>query len=651
MVWIKRLCVLSLCLAWLLTCEPAYGRAGGGGGFSGGGGGFSSGSTSYGGLGGSSHYDGGSGRAPGLIDVLIVVGILAVLAIPYGLSLALRSIQGPSQREQTKPTHYRASRKEHLDTFKMIHANDPAFDGAAFIRRFAKAFTRIQGAWSNQNLQPIQHFVSDGIYERFTLQIQEQKDMGYRDHMENIRIESALLAEASTSGEYEVLTVQVTASAIDYRVSIKSGKFLSGSPTPESFTEFWSFVRRKGAQTKSSKLGLIEGKCPNCGGALRINMVQQCPSCRGLLRSGEYDWVLSEITQGCVWRPRDLAQTLIAERYRQRHDLGFNIQHLEDRASVIFWRNAMANRLDDNRPLMKVATTQCCENWGRHRKTRVIDGGRRYHGGCAVGSIELVGIVEEKEHHYALVDVRWSANEHSVDPKGTVTDLGAWSRYKSLYLLMRNQGVESKIGRVIDSAHCAKCGAPDSDIASHACDFCQTILNDGSQDWVLYECCDLDSASAKAWLHRSMQQQPNQGRDSQSGQQSTLEPSYADLLAWTTNIFAADNKFNEREKEFILHLANKQGMSRTVLVDLINRARNGLLDTPGPLTPASKRAWVGMLVDVALLDNKVEPDERRLLCNVGEQVGLDASQIDLLIDKHKSKRNRDATFLDTLNEA
>ena len=50
---------------------------------------------------------------------------------------------------------------------------------------------KIQESWSAQDLSQIKHFVSDGIFERFTLQIQEQRDMGYRDFIERIRIHSA----------------------------------------------------------------------------------------------------------------------------------------------------------------------------------------------------------------------------------------------------------------------------------------------------------------------------------------------------------------------------------------------------------------------------------------------------------------------------
>ncbi len=55
----------------------------------------------------------------------------------------------------------------------------------------------IQDAWGQQNLTPIRALISDGIFERFSLQILEQRDLGYRDQMEQIEIRSIMLHEAT----------------------------------------------------------------------------------------------------------------------------------------------------------------------------------------------------------------------------------------------------------------------------------------------------------------------------------------------------------------------------------------------------------------------------------------------------------------------
>jgi len=76
--------------------------------------------------------------------------------------------------------------------------------------------------WSWNIAAIIRRLITDGILERFTLQIQEQRDMGYRDHMEQIRIHVLRIADQSTSPPFDVLTVMVEASAVLLLVSSSS---------------------------------------------------------------------------------------------------------------------------------------------------------------------------------------------------------------------------------------------------------------------------------------------------------------------------------------------------------------------------------------------------------------------------------------------
>ena len=105
-----------------------------------------------------------------------------------------------------------------------IRQRDANFSVEQFLVRVDKAFEKIQVAWSAQQLSPVRPFVSDGIYERFQLQIQEQKDLGYRNVMDDVRITSHSIARASSDQHFEELTVRFQASATDYRVDLKLGR-------------------------------------------------------------------------------------------------------------------------------------------------------------------------------------------------------------------------------------------------------------------------------------------------------------------------------------------------------------------------------------------------------------------------------------------
>ena len=70
---------------------------------------------------------------------------------------------------------------------------------------------------------------------------------------------------------------------------LDTGKRIPGSKLPrDSFTEMWSFLRRRGAKTPSGE-GRIEGKCPNCGAPLSMEQSARCGTCECLARSGQFD--------------------------------------------------------------------------------------------------------------------------------------------------------------------------------------------------------------------------------------------------------------------------------------------------------------------------------------------------------------------------
>ena len=114
-------------------------------------------------------------------------------------------------------------------------------------------------------------------------------------------------------------------------------------------------------------------RCPNCGAEVEINQTAKCTSCDSLLRSGQHDWVLCEITQACEWKVAEEREIPGVAAYREDHDPGFNFQHLEDRASVVFWRRAMADRTGDAASLAKMATAEFCDNYAERLKPQSGD--------------------------------------------------------------------------------------------------------------------------------------------------------------------------------------------------------------------------------------------------------------------------------------
>lgn len=634
--------ILILVLLAIVVCGLAditWARAGGGGGYGGGGGG---GGGGYGGGGGSFGGGGGSGGGSGspLFSLILLLFFTAIAIYSY--------FQQKARRERNDAQSLERQIVDWQNQQNALHEmqqRDPVFHADAFLTRIRSSFLQIQEAWMRQDMRSVQHYVSDGILERFSLQILEQRDMGYRDHMERIRIGHCGLAEVTTSGVFDSITVEIAASAVDYRVSLDTGKHLSGSRLPERFTEFWTFIRRQGVASALDGNGLIEGHCPNCGDSIRLNQIGGCATCDAVLRSGEYDWVLTEITQACEWRMRDEHELAHAREYRQQDDPGFTIQHLEDRASVVFWRTAMAERLGNVAPLMKMARDRFCQLCKAGIESSWKEDERRYFGSCSVGSVDLKKIVRDRNNDYALVEIRWSGHIHQVDRRGRVTDLQGWKRYRTLFVLMRKRGVKTNIKRSVASAHCVCCGAPESDIVSDACEFCGNVLNTGQYDWVLCARHPADSKRAQKWLAKAPAAAliaPPRAPTAQLPNESapTVDTAHADALTWMIAVFAEDKKIDSHERQVIKQMAKSERIPATDVESLISSALDGDLDVERPQDTPTKRKWMNALADVALLDGKVDNEERKTLIEFGNRIGMCRAATNLLINKRRAQRFR-----------
>ena len=531
-------------------------------------------------------------------------------------------------------------RSQHRKNVFRLQRTDGAFDFERFADRVEHAFRGIQAAWCNQDLKPIQGYVSDSILERFSLQIDEQIREGYRDHMPEINVhrDGMSLSSVKITEHFETVDVSISCTAVDFRVSLQTGKPVDGRSGPQHFVEYWSFLRRRGVTSRPDTAGMIEGNCPNCGSLLQLNQVGECGTCQAIVRGGEHDWVLAEITQSSAWRPHDPSHQLATiQRFRATRDPGFTTQHAEDRSSVIFWRMAMADRTGSVDPLRKMATDQMCSRI-QMELSKDSGPGREFWHDCSVGSVDCLGIVSEDDADYLLVTIHSSGNRHLIFSDGRLQDLDEWSRLRTLYVLTRQSGVTSKIERTVSSAHCPSCGAPESDVASHTCSFCNEVVNDGRHDWVLHESGSAYSERAVTWQKRL------EAQDQAAAEQvsSPPVPSSSDAIAWVVRMVAADAKMSPEEKATLVRLGKKENVPEKQIQAMLSQAVRGQLDAPGPPDNGTARRWLTLIADIAVSDGEVDSREKEVLKKLGEHIELIDYDITLLLAKRKALHQRSA---------
>ena len=116
---------------------------------------------------------------------------------------------------------------------------------------------------------------------------------GLRNVLEDIEIQRLRVVKVATDAFYDAITVRFWASMKDYTVDSSGAAVCGSQATPRRFSEYWTFVRRRGVSESEKK----DNQCPNCGAPLEINMAGVCEHCESKITNGDFDWVLSRIEQ------------------------------------------------------------------------------------------------------------------------------------------------------------------------------------------------------------------------------------------------------------------------------------------------------------------------------------------------------------------
>jgi hypothetical protein len=171
-----------------------------------------------------------------------------------------------------------------------------------FLDRAQAAFFALQKAWMDRNLEPARVYMSDGIYHRWKNQIDAMIAAHKKNILDNLVIGGVQIVKAQSDRNFDSITVRIDASAADYEVNETSAnKVIFGSRNDQPFTEYWTFTRNAAARTKAGE-GAEVTQCPNCGAPLSINESGVCSYCKATVTSGQFGWVLDNITQASEWQ-------------------------------------------------------------------------------------------------------------------------------------------------------------------------------------------------------------------------------------------------------------------------------------------------------------------------------------------------------------
>ena len=304
--WSRLWAAAALAAPLLLVPAAALARAGGGQGYGGSGGG--------GGLGGDDG-DGLFSLLPllflghgtgfgGLVAFLIVLYVFKQLrrgssSVGGGVGALLDGgmpvSPGMPVGQMVDVPVYHFNQDAAADGIAAIKAKDPNFDERAFLDRAQTSFFKVQQAWAARNQDLARECLSDALYERHKMQTDQLIANHQVDVLENIVIGNAHIMSATAGAAFDSITVAFTASMTDYTVDENTRKVVDGNQFRQTFTEFWTFIRR-GDQKSTAGQTTLSQTCSSCGAPLKLTN-GKCDYCGAFARTSSSDWVVDTIEQ------------------------------------------------------------------------------------------------------------------------------------------------------------------------------------------------------------------------------------------------------------------------------------------------------------------------------------------------------------------
>ncbi|MCP4129723.1 MAG: DUF2207 domain-containing protein [bacterium] len=403
--------------------------------------------------------------------VIFTLLFLIVLLIVYKIvRKKLRKGKSPKKSSSKK----KAPKRREKSYAEMITENvkelDQEFNPDRFVSRSITIAERLQDAWSSGDMSPVRNYVSQGIYNRFRIQLELMRtDEGVRNIMSQYSISSARIIDYNFSEEYLSLHVMLRASAKDVTVPIdmpdeEAQKKLQNS-RPIEFTEIYSFTRKKSAKSNAD-INMLKNQCPSCGTIPdNFSEVNRCESCGAIYNSGEYDWVLSEITQEEEWESPSM-HSVDPLNQTQAKNLTINRQMIEDRASYLFWRWIYARARGDKTLVNRDAAEKFLNSFNPSKE---------YIREPVVGAVDLKAMsLVEKNQLSAFVFVKWSCSfAENKEPEFHASQLN----------ITIDVGVENSYGFADHS--CDSCGGPLPETDALKCDYCGGDLPVVVNDWLI----------------------------------------------------------------------------------------------------------------------------------------------------------------------
>ncbi|MBQ7669374.1 MAG: TIM44-like domain-containing protein [Clostridia bacterium] len=182
-----------------------------------------------------------------------------------------------------------------LNPIESYSSIDPDFSEEELKEWISNSYVRLQQAWQNKDLSPVQTLLSGAYYAQMTSQLDNYKHLRRTNKIDRIAVLGVTLLGWRQESGNDIMIANVRAKICDFVIDDDTRNVVSGDPSKEKLMEYeWTLSRTSG-QREEKQEGKTADNCPNCGAPIDLNKSAICPYCNSVIKSAEHSWVIVTI--------------------------------------------------------------------------------------------------------------------------------------------------------------------------------------------------------------------------------------------------------------------------------------------------------------------------------------------------------------------
>ncbi len=128
---------------------------------------------------------------------------------------------------------------------EFLSKQDPSVSPGELRKLTESTFRKLQERWQARNYEPMKPLMMPDLFNQHTAQLSRMIANHEVNRIEDLKVEYIDLVNVryTEKPDQREITALITATAKDYYVDDKTGRFLRGDKTPARFQEFWTFHR------------------------------------------------------------------------------------------------------------------------------------------------------------------------------------------------------------------------------------------------------------------------------------------------------------------------------------------------------------------------------------------------------------------------